>query len=215
MRWLITYLRKLLGSFGYRGTKKTGPGMEYTLYTREKGPICYEFPLFPWDSPGESFLQQLLHSSLSWYWESERRYDPDPTSAELGLPATRYLTPLTEVSADEFMRDLKERDLNGDMRFIALYGTDPRASPSSTICVWLHEAIEDFLRDEQGPLWLVAIQIGDCNYELVYVTHTPPAPVQELLRAWGVGDRQPRWVRRYRSLGVAKLEDYTLPLHYS
>lgn len=189
--------------------------MEYTLYTRDKGPICYEFALFPWYTSGEQFLQQVLHSFLRWYWESSRRYDPNPVFAQLGLPARRGLTPLTKASTEEFMRDLKERDLNEDMRFIALYGVDPTSSPSSSITVWLHDAIEDFLRNEQGPLWLVAIQTGDCNYEQVYVTHEPPAPVQELLRAWGVADKQPRWVRRYRSLGVAKLEDYRLPLHYS
>ncbi len=215
MEWLLSYLRKFMGGFRCRETEKSGARNECTLYTREKGPICYEFALFPWYTPGEQFLQQLFCSSLRWYWESSRRYDPDPEYAQLGLPATRGLTPLMEASADEFMRDLKERDLNGDMRFIALYGLDPTASPSTSITVWLHEVIGEFLRNEQGPLWLVAIQIGDCDYEQIFVTHAPPAPVQELLRAWGVVDKPPHRVRPYRALGVAKLEAYRLPSHYS
>lgn len=212
MPWLLSYLKKVLGSIGCRLPGDTGAGSEYTLYTREKGPICYEIRLFCWDAPAERFLEQVLRSSVRWYWESSRRYEPNAVSAQLGLPANRGVTLLTEASADEFMQDLKERDVSGDMRFIVLYGLDPAVSPSSQVTVWLHDALQEFLRKEQGPLWMVIIQIGDCNYEQVFVTHAPPAPILELLRAWGIADRPPRWVRRYRALGVAKLEDTMLPL---
>jgi hypothetical protein len=213
MGWLLSNLKKLLGSLGCRGTEKTRVGIEYTLYTREKGPICYSFPLFPWRTSRDTFFQQLFTSSLRWFWESARGYDPSPASAGLGLPKKRALTALTESNTNEFIRDLEERDLNDDMRFIALYGVDPKACPGSSLRVWLHDALQDFLRWEQGPLWLVVIQVGDCNDELVFVTHTPPAPVQTLLQAWRVADRAPRWVRPYRALGVVKLEDASLPLN--
>ncbi|MEM4302173.1 MAG: hypothetical protein QW570_08740 [Candidatus Caldarchaeum sp.] len=120
------------------------------------------------------------------------------------------MTQLTEWKVNEFSRDLEERDISGDMRSIELFGVDPRASPEPSLEMWLRDILKQFLEREQGPLWLVAVQIGDCNREQVFVTHRPPEPVQTLLRAWGVGDRRPERVRRYSALGVVKLEDMKL-----
>ncbi|MCS7168930.1 MAG: hypothetical protein NZ914_15045 [Gemmatales bacterium] len=184
----------------------TPGGVQYTLYTRERGPICYEFKLFPWCRLRERFFRQLFGSSLRWYWESARGCDPEPASVELGLPEKRPLTLLTEATTQEFVKDLEERDLDDDMRCIVLYGVDPQASPGASLASWMRAALQEFLQQESGPLWLVAVQIGDLNYELVFVPHEPAPPVRELLRVWGVWDTPPYRVRRYRSLGVAQLE---------
>jgi hypothetical protein len=188
----------------------SGAEKEYTLYTRTQGPLCYELPLFCWQVPSDTFFEQLFGSSLQWYWESARRYDSSPTTSALGLPATRPLTPLTETNTDEFKKDLQERDLNDDMRFIGLYGVDPNVRPDSPLSAWLHKALQEFMRFEQGPLWIVVIQIGDCNEELVYTTHTPPDPVLGLLRVWGVEGKAPRRVLPYHRLWLAKLEEMQL-----
>ncbi len=204
--WLFSSLREVFASMRARNADAE---VGYTLYTREKGPICYEFRLFPWswnNISRESFYRQLFSSFIRWYWQSARRYEADQASVGLQLPPRRPLTQLTESNTAEFSRDLDERDINGDMRSIVLFGVDPQACPGSSLQVWLKDALKEFLEHEQGPLWLVIVQIGDCNQEQIFVTHAPPAPVQALLRVWGVADRPPRWVRRYRALGVAQLE---------
>lgn len=208
MNWL-SFLRKILCPRSVEPYPAEGE-MEYTLYTRTHGPICYELPLFRWEVPSDTFFKQLLGSSIHWYWKSARRYDPSPTSAGLGLPAERPLTHLTQANVDEFKKDLQERDLNDDMRFIALYGVDPNVHPCSPLSTWLHKALQEFMRFEQGPLWIVVIQIGDCNEELVYTTHTPPDPVLALLRVWGVEGKAPRRVLPYHRLWLAKLEEMQL-----
>jgi len=206
MGWLLSKLKKFLEHL------KCEPELEgYTLYTREKGPICYQIHLFlcngsAYPSFPQLFTQQLLSSGLRWYWESNRRWDPAPEYAGLGLPKVRDLTALTEATADEFARDLQEHDLDGDMRNIVLYGIDPSACPGSEFHTWLRNAFQEFLTNEQGPLWLVVYKMGDDLCGQVFVTHTPPPPVQALLQAWGVLGTKPRRVCPYRWLGVAMLE---------
>lgn len=113
------FFEKAMAFFRCKRLHQSETGLEYTLYTREKGVICYEFPLFPrpWRSSHDVFLQQcdtflqhLLRSGVRWYWESARQYDPAPEYAALGLPAMRPVTVLTEANLEEFARDLEELD---------------------------------------------------------------------------------------------------------
>jgi hypothetical protein len=177
---------------------------ELVLYTRTDGPICYRVDLLAGRDSGEvtQVIEQLLNSNMSWYWQSSRSHPPEPQESPR-LPEKRDLTPLTRATANSFLEDLGERDLDEYMRFIALFGF---AEELSLVKEQLRPLLEDFCAHETGPLRVAIIQIGDSTRAYVFVWHEVTETLEKLLADWGISKKRVAKVRPYKDLRLASLE---------
>lgn len=186
-----------------------------TRYVRDAGVICYELPVFRGLEAGETtVVQQLLTRGLHWCWESCRRAEAANVEVVGDLPEKRALTELTTETSATLLADLQEVDTEHDLRFVAVFGVDPGTlgMVMDPYQFHLRQALEHFVRFQQGPIRVVLIQIGDKNEDYVFVPHEPLEPVKKLLEAWGIVPEAAVKNRRYFSLGVASLESsYGLP----
>ncbi len=154
----------------------------------------------------EEWTKRLLSVELSWYWESARSGPPEDSSQYTYLPEERSLTLLDMNNVKTFLDDLSERDIDGYARFIAIFGLDVDASPSSLGSAQFRSMVSNFLKHEEGPIRVVVIQIGDSPWEQVYVTHNPIESVRRLLECWEITSSAINRKRPYEQLNTAKLE---------
>jgi len=179
--------------------------MDVVLYSRERGPVCYEIPLFGEEHTLGERTRQLLSSGLDWHWVSARARAADGPSERPSLPETRELTPLTPESVASLVADLKERDIDGYGRTVLLAGAEP-ARPDAAPAAAFEEALRAFSERGDGPVRIVVVQIGDSPAEHVFVPHQPPAQVVQLLRSWRILPNAPGKIRPYDELRLASLE---------
>ncbi len=181
-------------------------------YLRDRGAVCYEFPLFFDSSKGGPQRQrpaELLRSGLTWFWTSARTQPASQEWASKGLPSPRSLTRLDETTASNLLNDFDERDVDGYGRHIAMLGLDTGSAGSPSFHPQVRAALTNFANEEAGPIRMLIFQENDGHYNQMFVSREFPPPVRQLLESWGI---QPetisRWHRkRYSRLGVLRLEN--------
>ncbi len=180
-------------------------------YLRDKGVICYEFPLL--FVPGKGGFQtrvasELIASGMDWYWTSEQTSPVSERSLVHDLPPIRPLTQLSASNQGELVRDFGERNVNGYCRHIVLIGVDSDSENIVHEGSRLREALRIFDTEETGPIRMLIFQENDGNENEVYVPHAPIASVASLIRSWGVNPIAIGWwhKRKYNRLGVIQLE---------
>jgi hypothetical protein len=181
---------------------------QLVAYLRNQGPICYEMQILniEYRSSLELITQQLLGSGLLWYWRSSRSYESADAYKDLNLPEERPLTQLTPGSASSLVEDFSELDIDGQGRFIAIFGLDQNSVSRGLDTLGLQSALNNFLQREQGPIRVVVIRIGDMRPQYIFVPHYPIEAVGELLENWGITSTKVEKERPYKKLNEAKLE---------
>jgi len=183
-----------------------------TLFERAQGPVCYEVPLLHRPSPYRATLpDELLSSGLDWLWYT---YAHDVPVIKPFTPVLkRPLTTLTLENQREMLADMRERDLEGNGDYIALFGLTPGAAQSIPGEDELQMALRDFSAFEREPVHLVITQIGDCYRSQLFVPHNPSAATNRLLDIWEVRSGNTMKTRRYKHLYLAQLEkQFKLPI---
>ncbi len=180
--------------------------MTVTAYLRDRGVICYEAPLFDDQRLLAGIPQQLLSTGLDWYWESARTAEAGDSSQVRNLPPTRPLTQLTHDSVTSLHADLRDRDVDGYGRFVAIVGVDPDTTRSPLDHARLRTALEAFIEREEGPIRIVVCQIGDTPRDYIFAPHDPIEPVRGLLEGWQVIPSAIRKTYPYEKLRTVKLE---------
>jgi hypothetical protein len=180
-------------------------------YLRDKGVVCYEFPLFFAREKGGFQAQvasELIASALDWHWTSEQTSPVSERSPVRGLPPIRPLAQLSTSNQGELARDFGERNVDGYGRHIVLIGGDAGLENVVYDESRLREALHIFATEEAGPIRMIIFQENDGNKNEVYVPHTPVAPVAALIRGWGVNPTEISWWHKlkYKRLGVIQLE---------
>ncbi len=185
-----------------------------TAYLRNQGPICYETEILDLNNKQalEEWTKQLFDIGLGWYWESARARPPAEGSPYLYLPEQRPLTLLNSISLESFLDDLSERDVDGYARFFAVFGVDTDVALNVLDDAQFRSALNSFLKDEEGPIRITVIQIGDSPWEHVYVSHNPIKPVQELLESWKIIPSAEKQERPYKHLNIARFESILEPI---
>lgn len=176
------------------------------VYIRNRGPICYEVPLFDNHALLAELPRQLLSSDLSWCWESMRLGPMASTSDVPDLPPKRPVTQLTLGNAASLIGDFRERNIDGYGRFVAIFGVDPDTVVTLLDEARLRSALYNYSTQEEGPIRIVLIQIGDQINDYIFVPHRPIEPVSRLLETWGIHPAAVYKTRRYKKLGVVTLE---------
>ena len=160
-------------------------------YLRENGPIAYALTLF--DPDPRPPLDAMLDSGLAWYWRSAAE------GADGAAP--REWTQLTRWSMAALLADLGAADsVDSDVTIVGIDGAD---SPTDLSDDRVGPLARDFASDSPGPLHVVVRRHPD----LVFVAQQPPAPVRDLLYAWGI-DRGKAERRAYARLETRNLEHW-------
>jgi hypothetical protein len=168
------------------------PTSEMTLYLRTDGPVCYAVSLFETDQL-EMLVQQLLQSGLSWCWES-RGSTTSTTTQE------RPWTKLLPNNTTEFLFDLRARDADAYGRYICLVSAIEHLNPEE-----VHEALLKFSMN-QGPMQVVAVQLGDSPVEHVFVSKEPTESARRLIESWGIASAKVTKTLPYSNLRLATIE---------
>jgi hypothetical protein len=175
-----------------------------TVYTRSRGPICYEKQLL--DMGNEKTIDELVHqllvSHLRWYWESSPSHCLPDYYRDHKVPQARPLTCLMINNATALMDDFKEVDLEVYGRFIALFGVDGGELRSDS----LKDALTAFTHAEQGPIRIAITRIEDVRPQYIFVPHNQIEPVRLLLEQWGIMPSNIKNAYLYKRLRLAKLE---------
>lgn len=166
-------------------------------YTRDRGPICYELPIFGPRASEATGVEALLASRLAWIWESAVRERPAPRGS-------RQLRRLEAETRQLLLDQLAYRDDDGLGRFVAVYGLDASAARELGERS-LGELLRDFADGAGGTLEVVIVQLGDAPNEYLFVSAEPTAAAQRTLDLLGVAERDWRDVP-YRRLQLAALE---------
>ncbi len=175
--------------------------MTIALYYREKGPICYDVPL--WDR-ADKIPVELLSTGLTWYWSSALNQAPKDKEGGNDLSRKRNLTLLTPETAALLQNDFKEIDVDDNGRHITLIATDPGESPPTR--KKLEIDFKRFLANEGPPIRCATFQHGDCPGAHVFVPHDLVHSVEAVLTLWGVSPSTITERAPYKALNLAKLE---------
>ncbi len=152
------------------------------LYIRDKGPICYAVPVLHREPPLAGLEAELLSSGLAWSWRSWG--DPRWVYTIPDLPTDRAVTPLDAATWSLLAADiLAETPIDVTGRHIELFAVAAEAREQSRDAAGLRNALLQFAQ-EQGPLQMVIVQLGDQANELVFVRHNPTEAVRALLETW-------------------------------
>jgi hypothetical protein len=175
------------------------------LYFRERGPICYKADVFFQKADFNSHLsEQLFSVQLDWCWESVQSIRP--TEQHYGNnPTERPLTQLTPGNTDLLVRDIRERDLNGYGRYIALFGVNKGDARSLLDENGFRVALETFCVQESGQIKIAIVQVGDLPEDLLFTPHALSPDVSTLLNIWGIVGDVPKRLD-YRRLRLYMLE---------
>ncbi len=174
------------------------------VYLRDKGPICYGVPVLHRSPPLSGLKTELLTFGLAWFWRSWG--DPRWVYTIPDLPIHRELTPLDAATWPLLAADiLTETPIDVAGRHIELFAVAPDAREQARDAAGLRNALLQFAQ-EQGPLQLVIVQLGDQANELVFVRHDPMAPVRKLLQTWTSTASMRTKPYPYERLHLAKFE---------
>ena len=167
---------------------RTDPYSHVGWYVRESGCVVAYAPIFAEvpDDAMDARVGELLASGLGWIWQSGRHWPAAEDSPMHDQPQERGLTKLMPQTAATLTADLVERDSGGDRRSVSLFGVDNGAAEALLDRNTLIEAIRAFETREEGLVHMLIVQVGDLNYDEVYVCHRPSAAVQSLLNAWNI-----------------------------
>ncbi|MEJ5251740.1 MAG: hypothetical protein HPY54_10770 [Chthonomonadetes bacterium] len=157
------------------------PQKEITLYTRQRGAVCYAAYLFGYTVPMDQVPDQLLTSGLTWYWQSKRDREARPEFSF--LPATTPITLLTEQTKQRLLQELQEVDVDDYGRSFVFYGcfSESPVEPDE-----VKEAAVQFLENESGCIQLMIIIIGDDDKSYLFVPREPIEPARRLLMEWNI-----------------------------
>jgi len=189
-------------------------------YHRDRGSVCYSLPVFaaaerPYRRLTDVFREALLATDLEWCWRGSVRKQSDLRSATSLRAKHPPLTLLSAETVSEFTDDVQYIDEWDNGKGIELFAYD-RGKSSSIIDEYdlrLRVALDHFVACEGGPLRLVIITLDDQENSLVNVPHEPIPFVESLLEAWNASWVRMNARRKYKSLGMVKLETiYSLPL---
>ena len=175
--------------------------MQYQLiqYIRDNGPICYEILYFDRNDL-LGFADKLFSVNLDWYWMTNGSGDSWPDNSL----ASRPITKLSPEKLDAFCNDFLERNLSGYNRFISIFGLNKNHQSFNE--EGLNDAIENFSIYEQGPIQIVILQIGDSNYDQIFVPHAIGEQAKKLLESWEITPERIEKKYKYKRLSLATLE---------
>ncbi len=176
------------------------------LFTRDKGPVCWEIPLFDVDDAElDSRVSSFLSAPLEWLWESDRHQPPAPDWANRHLPSKRRLARLDKNMPSLLATDLRERTIDGVGRNVFLYALAPEImeTPDDKS---LANAISDFVTSDAGPIGAVVVQMGDQNDAHLFLRPRDASGLKRHLRSLQFHLDKPSKVVPYWRLGVIALE---------
>jgi hypothetical protein len=172
--------------------------MDFKLYTRTSGVVCYSAQLLDAGSKDKT-VTALLSTRLASYWLSVWRIMSESST-------DRTLTRLTPESRALFLADAQDRDADGYGRAIAVVGWEAGDEASLADPTALRSSLHAFAARETGPIRFVMLQGGDSSEEHLFVPHQPDARVHELLQAFGLDPAKPA----LQSLPYERLASETL-----
>jgi hypothetical protein len=188
-------------------------------FHRERGVVCYSLPIFaaperPYRQVTSSFKEAILAPYLEWCWRSSIRATAANDTESTSTDQYGALTRLSVETFAEFEEDIQYIDEWDNGKGIELFAYDPGMTPSiiDEDDHYLRMVLVRFAADEEGPLRLVNITVDDEDNSLVFVPHSPAPFVEKLLKAWGAPQARTDGWRKYKALGISKLETiYSLP----
>lgn len=174
------------------------------IFKRKKGVICYELQVFHnRPAPLPELLNELLNSQLDWLWKSIRT-PGDDTFDNSFLPDVRPWTWLAPDNASLLLDDIREKNAECYGRGIMLLGIDPLQREEFHNATILRTALDQFAKEQKGPIRIAIAQVGDRKYEYVFVPHEATDTVLQFLNLWRV--KEDYQTRPYGLLHAAKLE---------
>jgi hypothetical protein len=189
-------------------------GRRVTVFERDRGVICYEMRLFLGEPPDFRMPPEVPEAlfatrDLDWYWGSDRDGTVSESTAKFGLPSVRTLTRLTRATSEVLRTDLDERNVEGNARGMLALGVEAGFDPSVLSSDELSRLRSQFAELEGGPLRIVINHLSDMMEDYTFVPQHPVGPVVDLLERLGITGATPLKRRRYKSLGVVRLERQT------
>jgi hypothetical protein len=174
------------------------------IFERKKGVICYELRVFHnRRAPLAELLRELLNSELDWLWKSMRATGDD-TFDNPSLPDVRAWTWLVPGDAPLLLEDIGEENAESYGRGILLLGIDPVQREGFQKAANVRTALDQFAKEQGGPIRIAIAQVGDQKYEYVFVPHQVTDGVLRLVNLWNANEDYQ--TRPYRQLHAAKLE---------
>jgi len=177
--------------------------MNFDLYFREDGPICYETQLLTHERDASSMAKDFLSSNLNWYWMSSRNEDAIKEDKVWNLPKIRPITLLTPENEQLLVRDLLEEDKDCCYGWIFLIAIDKAQTIKTND--ELKNSLKVFL-EEKSPIRCVINRIEVMDPHYIFVPHNPSSEMQKLLNSWGLYKGSERKTYKYKRLRLAKLE---------
>ena len=178
-----------------------------TYFDRPHGLVCFETNQFD-DASNlgrhAGFIADLLHTQLTWYWQSSRRYASQ--SPDLNLPGARGWTLLTPDTVPTLLDDLGELDASDDRRDISLMGAQHSLMTSLQNATAQQALFRSFAQQEPSPIALVVVQMGDGPYRYLFVPHTPSPAAAQLMAHWHLSASSAAKHRPYAQLHLARFE---------
>ncbi|MFZ2486840.1 MAG: hypothetical protein WAZ19_01860 [Anaerolineae bacterium] len=174
-------------------------------YHRVDHVICLETDVLEDKCTLSSMLSVLPDSGLLWYWSSSRRYPPARDFQTWELPEQRAYTTLTVEALPVLYRDLLEQDLNDDNRNLVLVASQSDLALVLQDVAARQRVLAAFAQ-EQPPLQLVLVRLGDTGSCHIFIPHKPSAAVSAVLAAWGIDPVRADTRRSYQRLNLVRFE---------
>lgn len=174
-------------------------------YHRVDHVICLEADVLEDKRTLPSILGVLPDSGLLWYWSSSRRYPPARDFQTWELPEQRAYTAVTTETLPVLYRDLLEQDWNDDNRNLVLLASQSDLAHVLQDVATRQRTLAAFAQ-EQPPLQLVLVRLGDTGSCHIFLPHKPSAAVSAVLAAWGIDPAHADTRRPYQRLNLVRLE---------